>query len=167
MSIRIIDQPVSRADLAEIAKERFGDMVKAVVDLDRGIMAIGGELHADEEAVLLEQGSKQEDLWGINLYPGAKDDSFLEYDSMINIRPSQEQIAGVEDAAVREKVRDRGSGSCGDSMTYQHQEMAAGRWQALTFAEQMGNIRSEVSRAVKAKNDETRYWPAGAGVRAA
>jgi len=107
MSIRIIDQPVSRADLAEIAKERFGDMVKAVVDLNRGIMAIGGELHADEEEVLLEQGSKQGDLWGINLYPGTKDDSFLEYDSMINIRPSQgNRSRGVEDAALREKIRE-------------------------------------------------------------
>ncbi len=107
MSIKIIDQPIPKAELAEIAKERFGDMVKAVVDLERGMMAVGGELHADEESVLLEQGSKHENLWGINLYPGETGDAFLEYNSMINIRPSQgNRSRGVEDEALRQKIRE-------------------------------------------------------------
>jgi hypothetical protein len=107
MSIRIIDQTISREDLSKIASERFGDMVKAVVDIERRIMAVGGELHADEESLLLENGSEQRNVWGINLYPGQTGESFIEFDSMINIRPSQgNRSRGVEDAALREKIRE-------------------------------------------------------------
>mgnify|MGYP001585071664 CR=1 FL=1 len=68
-------------------------------------MAVGGELHADEEALLLEQGSRQQDLWGINFYPEKNGDGFVEFDSMINIRPSQNNRSrSVEDAATREKI---------------------------------------------------------------
>ena len=66
--IEIITDSVSIDRLKESAKEGFGDMVKAVVDIERKIMALAGELHADEEAVLLHDGSKQENLWGINIY---------------------------------------------------------------------------------------------------
>ena len=69
MEIRFVRDIVSRDELTEIAKQQFGDMVKAVVDVEQGIMAIGGELQSDEEAVLLDQGSAQRHLWGINLYP--------------------------------------------------------------------------------------------------
>jgi len=72
MPMRIIKSPITKSELMAIAQERFGDMVKAVVDIEQGIMAIGGELHADEEALLIEQGSKQENLWGINIYPAQK-----------------------------------------------------------------------------------------------
>ena len=72
-------------DLREIAKNQFGDFVKAVVDIQRDIMAIGGELHADEEALLIEQGSSQENLWGINLYPEKTEEEWLEFNSLINI----------------------------------------------------------------------------------
>jgi hypothetical protein len=65
----IIDAPVSLADLKATAGARFGNLVKAVVDVERKIMALDGELHADEEALLLENGSPQENLWAINIYP--------------------------------------------------------------------------------------------------
>lgn len=104
--IRIITEPISREFLKEVAAERFGDMVKAVVDLEKNIMAIGGELHADEEGILLEQGSKQENLWGINLYPAEIGGAFLEFDSMINIRPRQgNRSRSVEDVVIQEKIR--------------------------------------------------------------
>ncbi len=64
MEIKIIKEPAALKELVEITKNQFGDLVKAVVDIDREIIAIGGELHADEEAILLEQGSKQSNLWG-------------------------------------------------------------------------------------------------------
>lgn len=97
----ILREAISRAQLQTIAAERFGDMVKAVVDCERRMMAIGGELHADEEQLLLEDGSKQQDLWGINLYPERTDD-WIEFDSMINIRPRQgNRSRAVEDSAVR------------------------------------------------------------------
>lgn len=104
--MQIISAPTDRMLLKTLAKERFGDMVKAVVDIKRGVMAIGGELHADEEQLLLEQGSKQEDVWGINLYPDSQTSDWLEFDSMINLRPSQgNRSRGVDDPAVQERIR--------------------------------------------------------------
>lgn len=80
-------------------------MVKAAVDVDREIMAIGGELHSDEEAMLLEDGSKQEHLWGINIYPEKPEDDRIEFDSMINVRPSQDNRSRyVEDPVIRARV---------------------------------------------------------------
>jgi hypothetical protein len=77
--------------------------VKAVVDVDQGIMAVGGEMHADEEALLLDEGSAQPSLWGINLYPAQLGTPrFIEFDSVINIRPRQgNRTRSVDDAAVR------------------------------------------------------------------
>lgn len=104
-NIRIINSKTALAELKKIAEERFGDMVKAVVDVEQKIMAIGGEMHADEEGVLLEQGSAQANLWGINLYPGLTGEDFVEFDSMINIRPRQgNRSRGVEDEEVRIKI---------------------------------------------------------------
>ncbi len=80
-----VESKISRSQLTKLAKERFGDLVKGVVDISRGVMLLGGELHADEEAALIDQGSRQEDLWGINLYPDNSGDEFIEFDSMINI----------------------------------------------------------------------------------
>src|SRR5579862_1414540 len=103
--IRLLHEPVSRSELATIAAQGFGDMVKAVVDVRRGIMAIGGELHSDEEAVLLDDGSRQDDLWGINLYPSEQADDWIEFDSMINVRPAQgNRSRSVEDMALRTEI---------------------------------------------------------------
>ncbi len=88
-----------------MAVAMFGDMVKAVVDVERRIMGVDAELHADEEAALLERGSRQADLWGINLYPDMPGDEFIEFDSMINLRPSRgNRSRGVEDRALRERI---------------------------------------------------------------
>ena len=101
----IIEAPVSRARLMELARGRFGNMVKAVVDVEQNVMAVDGELHSDEEALLLENGSRQQDLWGINLYPELGGPEWIEYDSMINLRPSQgNRSRGVDDAALRERI---------------------------------------------------------------
>jgi hypothetical protein len=105
MDIEIISKPIDKKYLTEVAGNRFGDLVKAVVDIEREIMAIGGELHADEEQILLEQNSKQGNLWGINLYPEKMGEDFIEFDSMINIRPRQNNRSrGIEDKNVREKI---------------------------------------------------------------
>ena len=102
----IVRTRISRADLAALAAQQFGDMVKAVVDIERGMMAVGGELHADDEAVLIDDGSRQPDLWGINLYPGSHDAAWIEFDSMINVRPSQgNRSRDVENPSVREAIR--------------------------------------------------------------
>ena len=91
--------------LREMAARRFGDMVKAVVDVERGIMAVDAELHADEEDLLLETGSAQADLWGVNLYPDLAGEDWIEFDSMINLRPSQgNRSRGVSDPETRRKI---------------------------------------------------------------
>ena len=103
--MEIITQAITLARLREMAGSKFGDMVKAVVDVERGIMAVDGELHADEEELLLVQGSKQADLWGINIYPDAGIEDWLELDSMINLRPSQgNRSRGVENPQVRQRI---------------------------------------------------------------
>lgn len=106
--MKIVQDGIALAELAEVAQALFGDMVKAVVDIERRVMAVGGELHADEEALLLESGSRQSDLWGINLYIEEADGpDFLEFDSMINIRPGQgNRSRGVDDAATRERIQE-------------------------------------------------------------
>ena len=104
--MKIIDKEITIQELRKMAQETFGNMVKAVVDVKREIMAVDAELHADEEAYLLENGSAQRDLWGINLYPAVSGADFIEFDSMINLRPAQgNRSRGVEDAKTQEKIR--------------------------------------------------------------
>jgi hypothetical protein len=103
--MRILDKPVSKNELKSIAGEMFGDLVKGVVDVRLGLLSIDAELHSDLEAMLLEKSSQQNDLWGINLYPFLEGDDFIEFDSMINMRPSQGNMSrGVEDEALRDKI---------------------------------------------------------------
>ena len=99
-------EPISMESLRQFAAVRFGDMVKAVVDLTRGIMVIDADLHSDEEADLLVSGSQQQDLWGINLYPDLPSEDWLEFDSMINLRPSSgNRSRSVDDPSIRELIR--------------------------------------------------------------
>jgi hypothetical protein len=104
--MEVVRESVTLDHLAELAETGFGNLLKAVVDVGRGIMAIGGEMHADEEAALLGLGSSQTDLWGVNLYPSQYGQSdWIEFDSMINIRPRQgNRSRGVEDPAAQEKI---------------------------------------------------------------
>ncbi len=106
MEIKIVKDGVTRDQLAKMANEGFVDLVKAVVDVAQGIMAVGGELHADEEALLTEQcGSKREHLWGINLYPKKAGEDWIEFDSMINLKPQHgNRSRSVEDPATRRKI---------------------------------------------------------------
>lgn len=105
-SPQIVRTPVPLADIVALAERRFGDMVKAAVDVGRGIMAVGGELHSDEEALLLEDGAVQVDIWGINLFPAQASDAWIEFDSMINVRPSaNNRSRGVDDATLRNRIR--------------------------------------------------------------
>ena len=105
MAIQIVREPITPDELRSLAHGQFGDFVKAVVDVRLGVMAVGGELHADEEAFLLEQASRQVDLWGINIYPDRVGTDRIEFDSMINVRPSQgNRSRSVEDPALRQQI---------------------------------------------------------------
>jgi len=105
--MRILQQPIKLTELLSSCEHVMeGDMVKADVDLGRGLLIIDADLHADMERALLEDGAHQEDLWGINIYPGEDTwDDIVEFDSMINIRPRQgNRSRFVEDATTREKI---------------------------------------------------------------
>jgi hypothetical protein len=103
---RLIREPILLSILAGMAERGFGDMVKASVDVSRNVMAIGGELHSDEEAMLLADGSCQADVWGINLYPAEHGEPWIEFDSMFNVRPSQgNRSRSVDDPGLRARIR--------------------------------------------------------------
>ncbi|MFI5271071.1 MAG: DUF5674 family protein [Candidatus Saccharimonadales bacterium] len=99
---------ISVSELTKMAENMFGSLVKAVVDVDRNLLVVDAELHADQEQFLLEDGSKQTSLWGINLYPAKfGTDEFIEFDSMINIRPRQNNRSrDIEDNGVKDKITD-------------------------------------------------------------
>ena len=107
MDIKIIKDHISINELKIMAKEGFGDVIKSVVDIRQEIMAVGGELHADEEVLLMEETeSKRQDTWGINLYLEKTGDDFIEFDSMINLKPHYgNRSRGVEDSQIRDKIK--------------------------------------------------------------
>lgn len=103
--MKILKNVVTVDELKQIAQDTFGDLVKAVVDVDRELVAIDAELHSDLEALFLEDGSKQNSLWGINFYPDLEGDDFIEFDSMINLRPSQGNMTrSIDSADIQAKI---------------------------------------------------------------
>jgi hypothetical protein len=95
------------SELAKLLGNPFPEMVKFVVDIERRIVAVGGELHADAESLLLDHGSRQAALWGGNYYPGMDEEECLVYESLINIRPSAGNAStAVQDPSVRARMRD-------------------------------------------------------------
>ena len=103
--MKLIDKKIKIEELNKMATRVFGGLVKAAVDIKREIMVVDGEMHADEEKYLLETGSKQDDLWGINLYPQLKKDDFIEFDSVINLRPRLNNLSrSIENKVIRNKI---------------------------------------------------------------
>lgn len=103
--MKIIEEKITLQELKEMSEKMFGNIVKAVVDIEKEIMAVDAGLHADEESLLLENGSEQKNLWGINFYPEITGDDFVEFDSMINLRPSQNNRSrGVDDVEIQKKI---------------------------------------------------------------
>ena len=105
MPMKVV-QSVSVSELEKMSENMYDGLVKAVVDVRQGVVVVDAPMHVDEEALLLEMGSSQRDLWGINLYPdcyGSED--FIEFDSMINIRPGQgNRSRGVDDEETRAQI---------------------------------------------------------------
>ena len=104
--MKLLNQPIPIFELKDMAQSRFGNLVKAVVDLEKKLMVVDAEMHADEEQLLLQQGSNQSSLWGINLYPDKfGTGEFVEFDSMINLRPRQNNLTrGVADEKIRNQI---------------------------------------------------------------
>ena len=104
--MQIIDKRIEISDLQALNSGYFDDMLKGVVDVKRELLAVDAELHSDLEGLLLENGSSQEDLWGINLiFDEDELDELVEFDSLINIRPKQNNRSRyVEDKSRRNKI---------------------------------------------------------------
>ncbi len=100
------NDPITVKELEQMSQRMFEDLVKVVVDVKQEIMVVDAELHSDQEAKLLDMGSQQGDLWGINLYPQLKDSAdFIEFDSMINLRPSWGNTSrSVDDEKIQQKI---------------------------------------------------------------
>jgi len=100
------DSRIESAELRRLVLLFFEDMVKYVVDVERGVIGLGGDMHADAEQLLLEDGSRQADLWGANYYPGRGREGCIEYTALINIRPAAgNRSMEIQDPAVRERVQ--------------------------------------------------------------
>ena len=106
MPVKIIDKKITESELRKIAKDFYVDMVKGVVDIERGILAIGGEYHMDANAILIENGSRQQNVWGFNWYFDRTGDERIEYVSLINIRPAQgNRSMEVQNASLRDAMK--------------------------------------------------------------
>ena len=106
--MKIIEKQIKKTDLIKDSSNFIDEnAIKAVVDIKREIMAVDSPMHYECEQLLLENGSKQEDLWGINLYlDECNIDNLVEFDSMINIRPAQNNRSRfVEDPKTQEKIK--------------------------------------------------------------
>jgi hypothetical protein len=105
--MKIIRNPTNISELWESKQSDFQEMLKIVVDVERELVAIDAELHADLESLLLEDGSNQKDIWGANVYPERTGEDFLEYTAFINIRPSQNNKSmEITDQKIQDKVKE-------------------------------------------------------------
>ena len=101
MAIHMIRQPATEQQIREML-QRLGDYIKLAVDVDRGVLAGGGELHADCEEILLEDGSRQDDIWGADWKPEQR---LVEFHSFINIRPRLgNRSSEIQSRALRERI---------------------------------------------------------------
>ena len=106
MEIVVAREPISQETLSELASEWYISLVKGVADIERGVIALGGEWHMDANNRLIEDGSAQKNVWGFNVYPKEKGGTAIEYISLINIRPSQgNRSMEIESAETRAAVR--------------------------------------------------------------
>jgi len=108
MTIKIIKEKITRQELIDVTRENYGDMIKGVVDIEKEIIALGGEFHSDASVVLVEQeGSNQEDIWGINIYPEKEKNEWLEFNSLVNIKPlKNNRDVEIESEEIKDKIKD-------------------------------------------------------------
>ncbi|MFA5634211.1 MAG: DUF5674 family protein [Candidatus Dojkabacteria bacterium] len=105
--MKIVEEQITIEELKEMASKMFGSLTKAVVDIEEGILVVDAGLHSDQEAYLLDRGSKQKDLWGINIHPELEGDERVEFDSMINLRPIDGNFSrGIDDVKIQKKILD-------------------------------------------------------------
>lgn len=106
MNIKIVEDSITKEEMAEIAQEFYVNIIKGVIDVEREIIALGGEYHMDANMVLIEHGSQQDNIWGFNIYLNRDGDDWLEYASLINIRPAAgNRSMFIEDKELCDKIK--------------------------------------------------------------
>ena len=108
MKTVIVKDKISRMELKALAHEQYGDVIKVAVDIEQEIMGVGGELHVDIQSILIEkENSKGKDTWGINLYLDKSGEDFIEFDSMINLKPNfGNRSRDVESEEIKSRIRE-------------------------------------------------------------
>ncbi len=96
----IIRTKIDSESLKKVAEDLKG-YIKVVVDIRRRILSAGGQKNVDEEQMLLKDGSRQEDLWGAGL---DLETNQMDFDSMINLRPTQNSSREILDQKIRQQV---------------------------------------------------------------
>lgn len=103
--MKILNKKITRTELVEMSRRMFGNMVKAVADVERGKMAIDGELHSDLAELLIEDGSKGQNVWGFNIYPELNPSEWIEFDSMVNVKPLlNNRTRNVDNPEIRKRI---------------------------------------------------------------
>lgn len=107
MNIKIITKPITKKEALKIGREFYKEMVKGVVDIEKRIIALGGEYHMDANVILTNAGSSQNSIWGFNIYPDREGDDWIEYTALINIRPrDKNRSMTVEDKNIRRIMKE-------------------------------------------------------------
>lgn len=106
--MKIIKDKIEISELKEMSKKMYESLVKAVVDTEKKIMAVDAPMHIDEEQLLIEEEkSEPKNLWGINIWPDREGTEFIEFDSMINIKPGwNNRTRGIDSPEIRKKIID-------------------------------------------------------------
>lgn len=106
MVIKLYETTAPISELRQLANDIYADMVKAVVDIQLKVIAVGGLMHADWEQFLLDRGSKQEKLWGFNIFPDKASKYRLQYNSLINIRPRDGNLKpDIQNEDLKNKIK--------------------------------------------------------------
>ncbi|HSW97248.1 MAG TPA: DUF5674 family protein [Candidatus Saccharimonadales bacterium] len=105
--MKFVEESISINELKDMSARMFGGLVKIVVDIKKEVIVVDAAMHADEEQYLLSKGSFQDDLWGCNIYPELQGEDFLEFDSMINVRPRLNNFSrDIENDEIKQKITD-------------------------------------------------------------
>jgi len=104
--MQIIMDKIEISELREMAKKMHDNLVKAMVDVEKEIMAVDAGLHADLMEFLIEkENSEPKNVWGINIFPDKSGENLIEFDSMMNIKPAfGNRTRGVNDENIRKKI---------------------------------------------------------------
>ena len=104
--MKVVKNDIKMAELKEMAKNMHGNLVKVMVDIEKEVIVLDAPLHSDLMEFLIErENSEPKNLWGINLYPEKQQNAFIEFDSMMNLKPGLGNMTrGIENDQIREKI---------------------------------------------------------------